>query len=366
MSEYQYYEFQCIDRGLTQAEKDKIASLSSRVRLTSRKAIFTYSYGDFPANEEEILANYFDALFYIANWGTVKLMFRFPLSLVNVKELAEYAYDDVITFTKTANHLILNIEINDEERCDWIEEDNTYLDEFINLRNQILVQDYRMLYLAWLKAIEFDKRRPKQSKEPPVPKGLKELSKSHTTFTELFEINEYLIETASINSHEINSAENKLLEQNISKLSNSEKDDFLLRLLHEETNVSLKLKQKISAFNESVNQQSLPERLTISQLLAEAQKAEQLEKERQAEEAKQIKVRELKAFASHETKVWDEVDNLIQKKQPKPYDEATKLLIKLKELAIYQGKEAVFTQRLEEIRTKHSRKQTFIQRINNL
>ena len=366
MSEYQYYEFQAIERSLTKAEQQEISRLSSRVRLTSRKAIFSYSYGNFPANEEQILAEYFDALFYMANWGTVQLMFKFPISLVNPHEIEQYIYSDVINIKKTKNYLILNIEINDEERCEWIEEDSNYLDDLINLRTQILKRDYRVLYLAWLKAIELDEETLIKSKEPPLPDGLKELSESHKIFIELFEVNKYLIEVASINSPQINPIQDNILEKNIMRLSNAEKDDFLLRLLKEEANLSLKLKQKLSAFNESVNEQSSPERRTIKWLLAEAQKAKQLEQERQAEEVRQKKIRELKAFASHEDNAWQEVDNLIQKRQAKPYDEAKKLLTKLKELAIYQGKEAIFAQRLEDIKTKYSRKKTFIQRINHL
>jgi hypothetical protein len=47
MSEYQYYEFQALDRPLTQAEMVELRKLSSRVALTSTSAIFTYNYGDF-------------------------------------------------------------------------------------------------------------------------------------------------------------------------------------------------------------------------------------------------------------------------------------------------------------------------------
>lgn len=70
MSEYQYYEFKAIERPLHDKEKEAISKLSSRVQLTSNKASFNYSYGDFPANPQKILAQYFDALYYIANWGT--------------------------------------------------------------------------------------------------------------------------------------------------------------------------------------------------------------------------------------------------------------------------------------------------------
>ncbi len=42
MSEYQYYEFQAIDRPLTEEQQAYMRSLSSRVELTPTQAVFTY------------------------------------------------------------------------------------------------------------------------------------------------------------------------------------------------------------------------------------------------------------------------------------------------------------------------------------
>ncbi|AFZ54021.1 hypothetical protein [Cyanobacterium aponinum] len=370
MSEYQYYEFQTLDQPLTKQQQQKISQLSSRVRLNSRKAIFTYSYGDFPANEDQILADYFDALFYIANWGTVKLMFRFPISLVNINELKKYTYDDFITIDKIGSYLILKIEINDEERSDWIEEDNSYLDDLIELRQQILAQDYRVLYLAWLKAIElsklYDDAPLKDIPEPPIPHGLNQLSESLKIFVELFEVNQNLIKVGATNSSKITPIPDNIFLENISKLSNIEKDDFLSRLLQEEPNLSLKLKQKLLELSELTNNKTTIEKRTIKQLFTEAEKIAQSEEKRQKEEARQKKIKELKAFANQENQAWLNVDNLIQKSNPKAYDEAKMILIKLKELAIYQGKEVEFYHKLEDIKQKYSRRPTFIARLNNL
>jgi len=76
MSEYQYYEFQCVDKPLNAKEKEEISKISSRAKITSTQAIFNYSYGDFSENTEQFLAQYFDVMYYIANWGTQQLMFR--------------------------------------------------------------------------------------------------------------------------------------------------------------------------------------------------------------------------------------------------------------------------------------------------
>jgi hypothetical protein len=70
MSEYQYYEFQCVDRQLNAKEKQEISQVSSRAKVTSTQAIFNYSYGDFSHKPEKFLAQYFDVMYYIANWGT--------------------------------------------------------------------------------------------------------------------------------------------------------------------------------------------------------------------------------------------------------------------------------------------------------
>ena len=50
MSEYQYYEFQALDRRLTESAMAELRALSSRVALTTTSAIFMYNYGDFRGN----------------------------------------------------------------------------------------------------------------------------------------------------------------------------------------------------------------------------------------------------------------------------------------------------------------------------
>lgn len=73
MNEYQYYEFRAIDCPLTD---EAMRQLSSRVMVTPTSAAFTYNYSDFRGDPEKVLLQYFDAMFYIANWGSCRLMFR--------------------------------------------------------------------------------------------------------------------------------------------------------------------------------------------------------------------------------------------------------------------------------------------------
>jgi hypothetical protein len=78
MSEYQYYEWQTLERPLTAAEQAAVNGRSSHIDVTSSQAIVTYNWGDFKHDPLKVLAKYFDAHLYITNWGTRRLAFRFP------------------------------------------------------------------------------------------------------------------------------------------------------------------------------------------------------------------------------------------------------------------------------------------------
>jgi hypothetical protein len=73
MSEYQYYEFQAIDRPLTDAEMRHLRSISSRAEITPTRFTNVYNFGDFRGDPGRLVEKYFDAFLYVANWGTHKL-----------------------------------------------------------------------------------------------------------------------------------------------------------------------------------------------------------------------------------------------------------------------------------------------------
>ena len=53
MSEYQYYEFQAIDRPLTRAQMAALRACSSRATITSTRFVNSYSYGRFKGDERK-------------------------------------------------------------------------------------------------------------------------------------------------------------------------------------------------------------------------------------------------------------------------------------------------------------------------
>ena len=118
MSEHQYYEFQAIDRPLTEEEQQAIARLSSRVDPHPRRATFVYNWSDFPGNPAKILTRYYDAMLYMANWGSRRLMFRFPRSVLNLDGVRAYCQppiiEDFISCSTVGEYATLDIQFHDE------------------------------------------------------------------------------------------------------------------------------------------------------------------------------------------------------------------------------------------------------------
>ncbi|MCZ8243695.1 MAG: hypothetical protein O9323_18540 [Microcystis sp. LE19-131.1A] len=368
MSEYQYYEFQAIDRPLTQEERAAICELSSRVKPTATTASFNYSYGNFRGDPKQVLARYFDIMYYITNWGTQQLMFRFPTSLINREAIELYCIDNYISLSFAGDWAILDWEFSQEEGFnDWIEGEGI-LSELIGLRQEILQQDYRGLYLAWLKAIDLSEGYidiDKTQLEPPLPPGLGQLSAAQKAFTEIFELDEHLLNVACASSGKLTTISEQTWQQAISQLSASERQDFLLRLAKGEHNLSAKFKQKLSQLIPTSPASNQPRR-TIQELLeAVAEEGKKAEKRRQ-QEAEAKRIEELQTLAKREAQVWQQVESLIQKAQSKSYDEAVKLLVKLRDLAEYQNRLPVFQERLNRIYEQYSNRSGLKRRLQEV
>jgi hypothetical protein len=365
MSEYQYYEFQTIDKPLTENQQAAISQLSSRVQLSSTRAVFTYSYGDFRGNPEEVLANYFDAMFYIANWGTKQLMFRFPKLLIDFERIEDYCIEDYITLSVINDYAILNIQTYEEGGYGWIETGEGYLQSLVELRNDILQRDYRLLYLAWLKAITLQEEVDEEEYEPPIPSGLNELTSSLNNFVELFEVDENLLKVAAQLSDELQPLLEESLMEAINILPLDECNNFLLRLAKGEPNLTVELNQRLFELIDIPQNESQPQR-TIQELLEAAEEEIQQETIKQQQQEDEKRIQELKKLAQREGDAWEEIDKLVEKKQAKAYDEAVQLLLKLQDLAVYQDKTPAFQERVNAIYERYSNRPSLLKRLQGV
>jgi hypothetical protein len=68
-----------------------------------------------------VLLDYFDAYFYMANWGTLWLMFRFPTGLIDEAGIAPYLLEEFVSFETIGEYQVLDLEFNPEYGEDWTE-----------------------------------------------------------------------------------------------------------------------------------------------------------------------------------------------------------------------------------------------------
>ena len=93
VSEYQYYEFQAIDRPLGEADREALKALSSRAWITATRFTNHYEWGDFKGDPWRLVERWFDLHLYLANWGTRRLMMRLPKRLMERKRLDPFLLD---------------------------------------------------------------------------------------------------------------------------------------------------------------------------------------------------------------------------------------------------------------------------------
>jgi hypothetical protein len=375
VSEYQYHEWQAVDRVLTSEEQDAVNDLSSHIEVSSSRAVVTYHWSDFRHDPKQVLRKYFDAYFYLANWGSLRLMFRFPKGLLDEADILPYCIEEFITFDTIGKYQVLDLDFSPEEGEGWMEAD-AGLSHFIRLRADLLEGDFRLFYLAWLKAMTFygepiddegyehdDTDIAAYDREPPVPPGLKKLSPSLQNFVQVFEIDPYLVQAASEASPDLKRALSVDYRELIGRLPRTECDIFLARLAEGDPGVGSALRKCLSAYLPQERPQPAGRR-TLQQLLQRAEQLEKAEKKYQAEAARQKHIAEMKALAAREAQVWQQADTLLDtgRKIASVYDEATALLEKLKQLADFQDTQDSFQARLHRLAQKYASRPSLINR----
>jgi hypothetical protein len=372
MSEYQYHEWQTVDRVLTYEEQAAVNNLSSHIEVSSSKAVVTYHWSDFRHDPKQVLLKYFDAYFYLANWGSLRLIFRFPPGLLDEVDIEPYCVDEYITFETVGKYQVLDLDFSPEDDGDWMEAEAN-LSHFIQLRADLLEGDYRLLYLAWLKAMTFygesyedednDPDIAAYDREPPVPPGLKKLSPPLQNFVQVFEIDPFLVQAAAEASPDLKRALAVDYRELIERLPRAECDEFLARLAEGDPGVGLALRKRLGAF--LPQERPLPARLrTTQQLLRRAEQLEKAAKERQAAAARQKHIAAMKALAAREAQAWQQVDILLEtgRKIASVYDEATGMLEQLNQLAEFQDTQGVFQERLRRLAQKYSSRPSLMAR----
>ncbi len=359
MSEYQYYEFQTIDRPLNHDQQAAMRRLSSRVELTATRAAFNYSYGDFRGEPLAVLEQHFDALLYIANWGSKQLAFRFPRNAIATDQFAPYLLGDEESFLSelrtTTEHIIVNLEIREEEGYGWIEGEGL-LDPLIPLRAAMLHGDMRALYLFWLRCaadqaawVDADEDAIDTVIEPLVPPGLGEMDPALQAFAEFFAVDHDLIAAAAEASPSL-TANDEPLEQWLTLLPEAERNDFLVRLARGEPHIDVALLRRLRAVaGANTSPAAGSPRRSFEELQAAAKRQAQLRRQHERAAAEQARLAKLATLAQREAEIWASIPALLAKRNASGYDEGIARLVDLRDLAVHRGQQAAFADRLAEV-----------------
>ena len=89
MSEYQNYEFAAIDGPISDEGMRYARGCSTRASVSRMRWQNTYTFGDFHGSVETLL-KYYDAHFYIANWGSVRLGLALPNGALPTEAVQPY------------------------------------------------------------------------------------------------------------------------------------------------------------------------------------------------------------------------------------------------------------------------------------
>jgi hypothetical protein len=388
MSEYQYYEFSALDRPLTLEAQKQLKSVSSRVQLTPSSAIFVYNYTGLPADPHDLLAEYFDAMLYLTNWGTRQLMLRLPAQAISQDVRKQYSYPYALEWSSVGQYIILDIQSNPEEGGgEWVEGEGI-LSGLVQIRDDILRGDLRALYLAWLNAAHqdlnpqdntsdselddedfennnLDSKEAGNLVEPPVPPNLQMLSPSLQNFITFFDLDQDLVTAAAQFSPTTTQSPADDLSAHIESLPQTEKDHFLMRLLQGEAHLDIALTNRLRQFIQPSDKDiHNPKGRTISELSGIAQKINQLRLEQERHKREIEKAKHLKTIAQKEGQLWTEVLHLIGEKKTNAYDQAIAILKDLRNLAEYEKRLSEFQAKMSGIQAQYPRLTALLRRLD--
>jgi len=375
MSEYQYYEFQAIDRPLTVKEMRELRSYSTRASITPTSFINEYTWGDFKGAPEAWMEKYFDAFLYFANWGTHILKLRLPSKFLDLKTAKQYCSGDSAVVHEKSGKVILTFVSENEYAEDWEGVEGSFA-PLLQVRNELASGDLRALYLGWLLCVQNGELNDDEL-EPLVPPGLGELSAPLQNLVEFIRVDPNLLHIAAESSpplvvKEIN---RRKLRKQVAQLPSKDKDELIESLiLNRSPSIANELRQQFLKEQATTATPDLvPHRMVGELIHATVEFSEQRrrireehlaqEKARQERKAAIAREKYLDTLVGKELTNWTKVESLISTKQPYKYGLAVKILLDLRDLSLRAKGGGDFIVRLESLKQAHARKPAFLQRL---
>ena len=248
MSEYQYYEFQAVDRPLDASERAELREVSSRADISATSFVNSYDWGNFKGDPRLLMERYFDLFLYLANWGSRRLSIRLPARLIDVSALERFCLDDEIANVRTVGpHAIVDIWRDEIDDGDW-EDGRGRLAGLAPLRSEMMQGDLRAFYLIWLMSVE-EGWIADDAKEPLA--GIAPLTAPLQALADFFAIDSDLVDVAAAEGTPApTEAAQDAAEDFIRSLPEDDKVALLARLHDGDPHIGVELRQLRQVFGE--------------------------------------------------------------------------------------------------------------------
>lgn len=373
VSEYQYYEFQAVDRSLTDRQMRELRAISTRAEISRTSFSNYYTFGDLKANPRDLLVKDFDASLYFANWLFLEVAFRYPKRGVDVKALRRYAGGHTLEIRSTARDVIVAISVeSEEESFDTADDGSSWLSSLIGLRTDLASGDERILYLGWLLDVQCGEIDD-NAIEPARPEGLGNLTPALDRFIDIVGIDRDLVTAAAEGAPEAERRPSaRDIDRWLAELDTSQHLTLLARVARRDSGVGTELMRR-SRQHTRGRAMALPLR-TVDDLRARAKAiaerrrmaARQREahlraaREREEEAARDQYLTDL---AKREHQAWRRVDTFISTKRPRDYTAAVTMLLDLRDVSGRKGRGVAFAQRIRALRLAHAKKPSLLLRL---
>lgn len=372
MSEYQYYEFATIDGPISDEGLRYARGCSSRAEVSRVRWQNTYTFGDFHGSVDTLL-KYYDAHFYIANWGTVRLALAFPKGSITAEVIRPYLwggkqYEDTLTFKKVGDRSIISWERNEEGGWGWTEGEGL-LDQLIGIREELMRGDHRALFLGWLADFHLeDRRNPKDNAKvmPPISTGLDRLSPELGELIKHFPVDRDALAVAAGLS-QASTPDRVPMTAVLESLSAPEMRALLARVAEGGGTGAM---SELNRLTYPPAQPQAGRTIECTEFSAKTIAAQERRQTNEAEAAAakrqrkaELRKQHLATVMQRAAAIWSGLDPLMDQKIASAYDLVAAQLLELRDACAQAGEAGGFGQKLAEFRRRYSNRPAMLRRI---
>ena len=375
MSEYQYYEFAAIEGPISDEGLRYARGCSSRANVSRVRWQNTYTFGDFHGSVGTLL-KYYDAHFYIANWGSVRLGLAFPKGAIAAEAIQPYLrggkrYEDTLSVKEVGNKCIVCWERNEEGGWGWTEGDGL-IDELIGVREELMRGDYRALFLGWLADFDPDEWRAPEAGAvvmPPIPAGLDHLSPPLAALIKHFPVDpDALVVAAGLTQaskparipvaavlERLSVSEMRALLARVAEGGGAGVMTELNRLTYPQVQIPAGQVVRCTDFAAKTIETREVRRKKVAGAAAAKQQRES-----------ELRKQHLASIMQRADTVWSGLDPLMDQKIASAYDQAAAQLQELRDAYAQAGDIGGFQQKLKGFRLRYSNRPAMLRRIEKL